>query len=215
VSHPPAETPTASALVYLFADRIVPLANSLHKNTPVPCRDVEVQSDALAKLLLASSFWSLREQSAIGLELSKRKWFLFNSTRVRVRRLKSADRPGLEGAIIRNLSGAEDDVRDTIFRWAGSDDADPCHQVVQVAVDEAVLGSFIDRLEIAHQADERREPAKAPLRPRCEEIASLEERFQRFVSSWETFGRRESALCRYLVRECANGISACIERYYA
>ncbi len=206
--------PTVSALVYLFADRIVPQANFLLKSTPVPCRGVDVEADALAKLLLASSFWSLREQRAVGLELSENRGFLFSSTRVRVRRLKSADRPGVEGAIIRNLSSAEDDVRDMIFRWIGSDDADPCHQVVQVAVEEAVLGSYIEKLEIAKGADEGLGPAQARLRPRCEKIASLEEEFQHFASSWEGFGRKESALCEHLVRECANGISACIERYY-
>ena len=125
VSHPPGQMPTVSALVYFFADRIVPQANFLLKSRPVPCRGVDVEADTLAKLLLASSFWSLREQRAVGLELSENRGFLFSSTRVRVRRLRSADRPGVEGAIIRHLSGAEDDVRDMIFRWIGSDDADP------------------------------------------------------------------------------------------
>lgn len=206
--------PTSSTLLYLFADRLIPEKKFRTIGVEVPCKNVQVQLEELSGSLFAAAFWSLREQGVVGLEAFRaRRMLVIPTTRVRVSRLGQAERPGLEGEILKTLDDKRDDhVYDLIRRWFGSDSSSPGWDVLQVAVQEAVDLGYIDRVEV----DKGRGAvtgfflgkSEIKLEPHCEKISTLEERFNDFASRWQTFQTSEAALYGTLMDQCKKAINS-------
>jgi hypothetical protein len=92
-----AVTPSPSLLLFLFADRVLPAGAGFH----VPCSQTKVSFADLIGEVWACAFWNLNRQGLIGLEPED----------LVVHCCNSADRPGLEGAILATLQKR---------RWWGS-----------------------------------------------------------------------------------------------
>jgi hypothetical protein len=67
---PPA--PSAAALLYLFADRVIEPDTALSKAFEVPCTQARVQQTWLAADVFAITFWHLAEQGKLDLAVGKR-----------------------------------------------------------------------------------------------------------------------------------------------
>src|SRR3712207_2228383 len=76
---PAGQEPTASALVYLFADKFVATSPRSASGAEVPCRGIKVHAVSLAAVLCAVALWSLREQQLIMVQTveQKRVYFFF------------------------------------------------------------------------------------------------------------------------------------------
>lgn len=204
--------PTASMLMYLVADRLVPEKKFRTIGVDVPCKGVKVQLEELAGGLFAASFWSLREQGAVALERTRtRRMLLIPATRVRVARLGRPERGGLEGEILKILED-EDHVYDLIRRWFGSDSRSPQWDVLQATMREAVDLGYIERTE----TDTGRGTitgfflgkTEVKFEPRCEKISTLEARFDDFASRWRAFRSSESELYEALMDQCKKAIGS-------
>jgi hypothetical protein len=212
-------TSTPSTLIYLFADKIVDqvvTASWLRKCTRVPCRGAQVQTDKLACLLLASALWALREDGLIGLALVNRKKWMFDRKQVEVIRLKQADRSGLEGLLLDGLVLKSEDLDGVICRAFAESIVDPWDDVVQEAVRDAVASGYIEEVSDPNDVAEN-DPGEwqRGLRSKCQEIATLENEFARFNSSWERFRSSEPDLSEHLLHRCGNALLSCREKYFA
>lgn len=205
---------TPSALMYLFGDRFAPRGNALTQDVPVPCKEVKVQMKKLATAQFAAAFWSLREQGLVALALYQKKGFLRTSTRVRVRSLNVAERPGLEGAVLSALpSGGEDTLQDVVYRWYGSDRLNPWQMALEVAIEESVAHGYVERASVGlGGAVMNLLSFGKHLTPRCERIVALEGEANNLSSRWESFRASEADLYKTLLDECTDAIALRLER---
>lgn len=207
--------PSVPVIVYLYAHRLVPRESLPIGGTEVPCTDMRVQSNALAVLLFATSFWSLRRQGLIDMELvQSRRGSIFPQIDVRVRLSDHRDRSGLEGALITNL---EDDgtVREVISRWARYGSTNPWRDVISGIVKEAVAEEFIREAQVSRGVIARLLGGGRELEPDCGRITALEEKFDAFASSWQEFQGREKLLHDRLCGQCKKSLMACAEYWIA
>ena len=209
-------TPSAPLIFYLFADRIVPKHPMLVEGTSIPCTEVRVQKGALAVRLLASAFWSLRQQGVVEIEVaeSPQARTMLRRPHVRIAPVERVERPGLEGAVLASLEGRET-VHDVICRWAEVGSTDPWHDVIAEVVREAVANGLIREVEAAGGVLTKLLGDSVGLEPACDRIAALESRFQQLDSSWVEFQRREKVLHDGLAGQCKSSLVACTERWYA
>ena len=208
-----------STLIYLFADKFmdrVVTASWLRKSTQVPCKDAHVQTDKLACLLLASSFWALREDGMIALALVKKKRWMFDRLHVEAIRLKQTDCSGLEGLLAGSVLLESQDVDDVICRAFAESLVDPWADVVQEAVKDAIVSGYVEErpaADVGVQADSEQSPRG--LRPKCDEIRNLEDKCENLMSSWQRFRSREQDLYEQLLHRCGNALLSCREKYFA
>jgi hypothetical protein len=209
-------TPSVPVILYLFADRIVPKHPMLVEGTSIPCTDVRVQKGALAVRLLASAFWSLRQQGVIDMELGENRPArrMLRRPAIRVSPLERVERPGLEGAVLESV-GKRETVHDVICRWSEVGSTDPWHDVIAEVVTEAVANGLIREVEAAGGVLTKLLGDTVGLEPVCDRIAALEPRFQQVDSSWLEFRAREKALHDGLTGQCKRSLVACTERWYA
>ena len=212
----PEGTPSVPVIFYLFADRIVPKHPKLVEGTSIPCTEARVQTGALAVRLLASAFWSLRQQGVIEIEVAESRPArrMLRRPDVRVSPLKRAERPGLEGTVLASLEDRET-VHDVICRWSELGSTDPWHDVVAEVVGEAVANGLIREVEGTGGVLTKLLGDSVGLEPVCGRIAALEGRFQQLDSSWLEFRGREKALHDGLTGQCKRSLAACTERWYA
>lgn len=64
--------PSAAALLYLFADRVIEPDTAMSKAFEVPCTQTKVKQTFLAADLFAITFWHLAEEGKIDLAMGKR-----------------------------------------------------------------------------------------------------------------------------------------------
>jgi hypothetical protein len=212
ISSPP------STLIYLFADRVVETiapARWFLKGTRVPCKDVEVRTDRLACLLLASAFWTLREQGLIQLAVITKKRWIFDTVQVEVVPLNQAARSGLEQLLVDSITREGDSVAGVIRRAFAESVTDPWTDVVKEAVRDAIASGYVE--DVGARSDVYNSgPAQGQreLRPKCGEIANLESQFEGFAALWERFRSSEPALYEQLLRNCENAVLSCREKYF-
>ena len=112
----PLQTPTASLLIYLFADRVVPVTR--RRRFPVPNVYVygppvgsgpglRVPTVQLAAELLSVALWSLREQGAVALTVKTGLGIRGKRSRATVELLDGRSGVGLEGSLMNHLLAAE------------------------------------------------------------------------------------------------------------
>lgn len=119
--------PTASELVYLFADRLVPAVTGRATQG-----GVKVPEQPLANVLFATAFWSLREQGHLYMELDKR-----SRVRVRVTEREQSQRRALEGLIMANMpTKGGMDASSVIYSCWREDSINPWNDVLQVAAED-------------------------------------------------------------------------------
>lgn len=64
--------PSAAALLYLFADRVIEPDTAMSKGFQVPCTQAKVKQALLAADVFAITFWHLAEQAKLDLAMGKR-----------------------------------------------------------------------------------------------------------------------------------------------
>ena len=176
--------PTASGLVYLFAHELVPpvTGRTSRSAVKVPCREgIMVPQQPLATVLLATAFWSLREQGYIILEIDKKMW-----VRVRVTGREQVQHQGLEGQIMANLpTRGGMDVASIIYScWRGNS-INPWNDVVAAAA-QAMSG----------------------ITQECGKLTTLAGAFADVAQRWQRFQTSEPVLYKALLDECVRGIVA-------
>jgi hypothetical protein len=203
-----------SLLMYLFADRFLEPKGFRHAGIAVPCRDdVEVRLDSLAPMMFAGALWSLREAGLVALELqSKKRLGLIPTTKVVVRRAGDAVRPGLEGVVLETLlDSGDDDVKDLIRRWFGSDVESPHHDVVAVEIEEAIRAGLLARVETdagrGRVLSTLLGSTKVSVEPQCDRIATVEG-VDDLLARWQHFAATEPDLHTELVERCGKAITS-------
>lgn len=206
------QAPSSDMLLYLFSDKLVPPANLLTGSVSaagkVPCRDVKVNVQQRAILLFAAAFWSLEEQGLVRLEVVHKKSFgLFPSTRVQVTQVQQAQRPGLEGAILRSLSWrGEDSASGVIVRWFDQDVSSPYTDVIDASLNDVIAYGYITAGSSQPGQPSERLMGLHQLQPNCAQIASLETMAEEVVAGFKDFQARRPELYEALVKQCKSGI---------
>lgn len=209
MTQPENEMPSPALLLYLYADRLMPKDKALTQGFEVPCRDTKVQMNPLAEHLLALSFWYLREQGLISLEIVRGKVLFVKTTKVVVRRTGTGTRPGLEGALLNHVgqdSGTK--ISDVIYRWYGSDSSNPHWDVVNAVTQEALAGGYLRTVDVDRGAVGGFLLGKTKLEPVCESIVPLEGAFNDVASRWQNFQTTEAELQKELLDACRDGIKS-------
>jgi hypothetical protein len=223
-----------SMLVYLFADRIFQQGGQLTWKMRVPCKDdITVSAKDLAAGIIAVSFLNLREQGFIRLEpFEKKKLFVGPTPALRVVKAKqieendSLGRTLTESFLLMFLRDQEDDeVGNSLNqRWLVPGALRAAHlyeYVIGMPAQEAIFFGYIE----SSSGDKIQEVLRKvgnpvthgrwigdPLRlaeelePRCEKIATLEQRFADFALRMQNLQRTEADLYALLLDECASAI---------
>jgi hypothetical protein len=214
-----APKPTVAALIYLHADRLITNHGFLRGCSPVPCSDNKVPTEDLVVLLFASALWSLRRQGLVALDAvpAEGNGGLLHAHHlgsVVVTPLASAERSGLEGAILRNLQGSEP-ITEVICRWSEPLSADPWHDVLEAAIDEAIDAGYLASVTPNGGAIARLLRGDRELTADCGRIESSQGAFEELAGAWRRFQADESELYHELSAECRRALVACTERWYA
>lgn len=206
------QAPSADMLLYFFSDKLVPPAKLLTGKHAaagkVPCRDVKVNVQQRAILLFAAAFWSLEEQGLIRLEvIHKKSLGLFSSTRVQVTQVQQAQRPGLEGAILRSLGRrGEDTASDVIVRWFGKDVPNPYTDVIYASLKDAIVYGYIKAGNSQPGQAGESLMGLHQFQPNCAQIASLETSVEEVVNRFKDFQASRPELYEALMKQCKSGI---------
>lgn len=202
--------PTVPLIVYLHADRLIPKHSHLSDGTHVPCSGHVVETEALATLLFATAFWSLRQAGLLALDVAE----IGNGHReVRLKQLGERARPGLEGAILSNLGG-DDLLSEVVLRWSASHSTDPWHDGVNEVVAEAVVAGYMRKMPPSGGVLARLFSGGTALEPDCARIGSLKDRYESFTLAWERFRLEESAVHEALRERCRRSLLASAECWY-
>lgn len=200
--------PTPPLLLYFYADKIISTGNITDWRTVIPCKDVKVKGLDLATLLFASSFWHLREQGLLQLEvLATKRLLVVRDTIVRVRLLEAGERSGLEGAIVSLLSAEQEmAVIDLIVRWIGKTVPRPDELVVQGVQEEAVALGYMDEVDAERGRAAGKLMGKTRREPNCHMIATLEHDAEVAIARIEQFKTAEPNVYGALSADCKRGI---------
>lgn len=208
------QTPTsASLMLYLAADELVPKSGR-GDATQIPCKEKTVKKKELAAMIFASAFWGLKEWSAVSLEIMRKRFLFFKTTRVMVESLRREKSSGLEGGILDTLyslvdEGKEDiDVERIVYRWFGEDQPDPWRAVIEAATREAFeLGLMV---EVDGEVDDFSPffADELEVKPDHRKIDVLEARLDSFVSRRRLFEASEPELHKALLKQCKSAIDS-------
>jgi hypothetical protein len=212
-----AQTDTGASptvLLYLFADRLL-LGADHRKGAPVPGREAHVPTVNLTRMLLASAFWSLREQSVVRLDLVQTTRLLFlKGQEVRVTPVREAPPlRGVEGSLAVLLGGPRpESVNGLVRRWFGRNRANAQGHVIHQVVREAAANGLIDSDEMGSVGLGFAKLKGLGLGPKGQvdqtKVAALEPAFADAQSRWATFARNEPELYGALLGECERAIES-------
>jgi len=198
-------------MLYMFADRFIPLDKALTVGVQVPCKDIKVQRKPLTAEMFAVAFHALREAGVVSLEISTKKVLFIKTTRVDVKLLKQEPRPGLEEAIVAN-AGAEESAKGIVMAWYGQDVNDPWARVIKAGVDEAIGAGLMTHVDAERGGVGGFLMGKTRIEPVCEEIAKLQPEFELWAGRWELFKANEGDLYNKMIFDCGSAISARMEQ---
>jgi hypothetical protein len=216
------------ALLYLFADEIVPRSSFPFTGVKVPCRRAKINRHELTSIVLAVTFWSLRERGHVSIEQDQRKvhnlapWLSRNCF---VYVLDASKLPGIAGELksaimqlsLRTQQAASEpvDVRSAIYAWFGTSRGgkvrDPEHHAIERVGKELVKEGY------AREHTKLRKGiswlgyfiVSSPswlspsFAPRCDAIARARPSFERLADAWRSFCSTEEKLAQALIDECS------------
>jgi hypothetical protein len=217
---------SASSLLYLFADRVLdPLTDKWRRlalGIPVPSGDAQVDMFALAQLLLASAFWSLRVRGLVDLELVAASPDSRDSVWRRLRRLRGrrtdeimlhvvgeAPLAGLEEAVMTRLRvGDTISVSAQIGRWLGMPCTDAVFRVIEAVSAEGASRGLREPAEGSNSTHARWLDCTAETccEAAGERVAALEPDFFETVAQWNVFAAGEPELCCGLLHTCFDAV---------
>lgn len=194
--------PSKASLVLLFADQIVPAKTAVTRGVQVPGKEAKVQMAALARLLMACSLWSMREQGVVSVDLrqEERKGLLRKKTISAVHVEPTGKQAvGVERTVHALIPDQGATALAVTKKLVARSSAIPAADVIKwftklaeieglVAVDEGFM--------------------KDKVHPVPERVAGLEPAFAELRNAWTTFQGREPDLCNALLDECKRGIDS-------
>jgi hypothetical protein len=204
----PEGTPSAAALLYLFADQWAPPDRAMTTGTKVPCKEVKVAKKALAAGLFASSFWNLHHHGFVSLDVYEHKRMFMRFTNVVATKLKEGMRPGLEGMVLaaqNPIGGERKSARDTIREIFGYDVSDPHATVIRWVQQETVEGGVMTTAQAGGIVGAFKGTSFEPI---CEEIAKFQPMGQQVVSRWQAWVGEQGSFAQLLLDECAKAIGS-------
>jgi hypothetical protein len=202
---------SASALLYLGADEIVPKDKKLSMGLPVPCRDTTVDLKSASAVFAAAALWALRDSGAVLLAIEQRKGLLGARARVAVRPGTGAPRAaGMEAGLAGAVAAKDPWARDTVSRWIGRDSGNPWASVVGAVEADLVAAGLLNAVEPAGLRGKVGVASSGRLKvtPQCEAIAAVRADVEAGVARWTSFTTGERALAEALVKECRGGIDS-------
>lgn len=228
--------PNASVLVYLFGELFVPplppsglrgvwrLFEDPYARTRVraPVSQVQMEVWSLMPILLATAFWSLREQGLVGLRPTLRRRDDETDLTVEATLLRTSMLPGLEGAmlqmVMQQTTGGT--VYDAIHAWYGIDVTRPHVPIVGTVMREAVergLGTVKGSLNpfalverFVDQLVQEERFVEIDFAPRRDQIMPFHGAALDLLGRWLELPTRDPALFRALLFSCG---SAALSRY--
>lgn len=204
-----AQTISAPALAYLFAERVAPAKGGmLDQGVPVPGSDAKVSAKPLAGALLALSLWNLHRQGAVALRQEAKKGLLRTKNVLTVTRSGAEGGAGsdMEAGLLQAVPADGAATAKVIDRWFGRATANPWGDVIRRAMLEAVA---------AGAGEAKSGGLKNALGAIPEFVlasngrAAFEAAAERLLADWESFAATEPDLHAALVKECQAGIAAC------
>lgn len=199
----------ASCLIFLFGDRFAPRDTILTQGQTVPCSETKVQKKPLTELMMVAAIATLVQNGHITLAVAQRGALLLkrNALHINIARPAAQDPGGLEGPILRALTGRQgsDFVEDVVGRVIGPANVDPWGDVVTLAERAMVpLGLY---------AEEKRQVmmkliSVTHLTPDCARVAVVQPQIasaQNLLNSWQA---GNPALYQQLYDEVKRGIKS-------
>lgn len=203
--HAHTRTLSASALFYLYADRVIAPGNWRNGIT-LPGKEMSVNLGELAATLFAVAFWNLRENGLLQLNVAKGKvLFIFSVTRVDITAPQRVARPGLEGELLAQIGDAGDDVAAVIKRWYGRDLPNPYATIVEHVAAEAA--GYLDTVDVCPRAVSNAEGEATP-EPNAAALAAIAGPFAECEARWQGFKAAEATLYTALINACKRAIFA-------
>lgn len=202
-------TLSASSLLYLGADEIVPKDKKLSMGLPVPCRDASVDLKGASALFAAAALWSLRDSGAVQLGIEQKKGLLGTKARVAVRPGSGAPgNGGIEVGLAAAVGPKDPWARDMVYRWLGRESGNPWASVVGAVEAELVAAGLLDAVEATGLRGKLGAAASGRLKvtPHCDAIAAVRGEVEAAVARWTSFTTTERELADALVKECRAGI---------
>lgn len=127
----------ASCLIYLAADEVAPRTGMLTPGQTVPCTEIKVQRKPLSELMMVTAMAALAQSGHITFAVSQRGALFLkrNALHIGIARPAAQDPGGLEGPLLRALTGRQgsDFVEDVVGRAIGEASIDPWGAVVAMA----------------------------------------------------------------------------------
>ena len=191
---------SAASVFLLFADRLVPKKKVTTRGAQVPGKKTKVQMGPLARLLVACSLWSMREQGVLTLTLAEESLGLSGTKPKAVVRVEPT---GKEATSIERdvcaLIPAETTAHAVASALVGRGSEVPEWDVIRWFIICASAEGFVD-VDFSL--------FKTGVRPVAERAADAEVAFSAFGEAWTTFQEREPDLCKVLFDDCKLGIDA-------
>jgi hypothetical protein len=205
---------TLSSLLYLGADAVVPKDKKLSMGLAVPCRDTSVELKTASGVLAAAALLALRDAGAVTLVVEQKKGLFGSKARVAVRSGSGDAQPGtVEAGLLGVVGGKDPWVRETVFRWLGSESTNPWGVVVGAVEAELVAAGLLRPGEasgikaklgaVAH--------GRPSVTPDCAAIEGVRTDVDAAVARWQQFAAGEAELAKALVGEARDGIDRRLE----
>lgn len=213
-------TPSASTVAYLFADRFVLSAQPGKQGMKAFGTGAVVVTAELSAGLVAIALWQLREMGAVRLEAYHAKKLGFISTSgVRATLAGDVEASGLEKAALDSLrtwKKARDqgvsawDVANMVCR----EGRDPDGAVIHVAIEEAVAGGWLERVQQEVSAVGRLSGRPSSVvQPVADRLAELRPRADELALQWRDFRQGgEAEMARLLRSTTYDGIQVRVRR---
>ncbi len=204
----PEGTPSAAAMLYLFADLWAAPDRAMTTGVKVPCKEMKVAKKALAAGLFGASFWNLLQEGFVSLDVYEHKRMFMKFTNVVATKLKEGMRPGLEGMILaaqNPVGGEHKSARDTIRDIFGYDVSDPHGSVIRWVEQEAAEGAVMTSAKAGGIAGAF---GGTRLDPICEEVAKFQPMGRQVASRWQAWVGEQGGFAQLLLDECAKAIAS-------
>jgi hypothetical protein len=202
---------SASSLLYLGADAVVPRDKKLSMGLPVPCRDTSVDLKQASAVFAAAALWSLRDAGAVTLGVEAKKGLFGSKQRLAVRRGGgTVGNGGIEAGLAAAVAEKDPWARDTVYRWLGRESGNPWASVVGAVEAELVAAGLLDAVEAQGLRGKLGAAASGRLKvtPRCDAVERVRGDVDTAVSRWQAFQTSERELAEVLVKECRDGVDA-------
>jgi hypothetical protein len=205
--------PSVGGLLYQFADDLL----GPGPGPQIPCRNTSVRERPLARLILAATFWDLRQCGLISLELApwgeprgrKKQVFALPIGEDSMRGLTG----GVLAALHRTGPGATA-VRLVVSEWFGKARPNPEADVLEAAVQELEEGGYYRTVDAARGHIAGFLFGHTRLEVDCDRINRLWDDYRQLATKWRRFVDEELALSQALLAEAGRGIKLRTDESY-